>query len=78
MYSIDDVSVNGYMMDPFWGTEVVADSVAFSDISWFDESLEENGIDKNDITEIEFTLRASDSDDWMADPYVEENIVLNF
>ncbi len=69
MISFDGVSVNGFMCDPFWGTEVSAGMKDNSDISWFTEELDRNGI--TTVDEVVFTLRVTDSDDWFADPYLE-------
>lgn len=74
-FSADNVSVNGFMCDPFWATEVAAGKVAFSSISWSDSSFEENGI--TDVEEIEMDIRIHDADDWMADNIFEETVTLN-
>ena len=65
MFSIQDASVNGMMCDPFWATEVMAGKKAYANVSWFKETLEENGIDT--IETIEFNLRVYDAEDWTAD-----------
>ncbi len=75
MFSVDDVSVNGFMADPFFADEVDAGKCAFSSISWSDTTLAENGI--TEIETIEFTIRAYDSNDWMADDFANETITLN-
>ena len=71
----NDVSVNGYMSDPFYATSVSAGKCAFSSISWSDTTLEENGI--TDIEEIEMVFRAYCSDDWTLDDFANETIILN-
>lgn len=75
MISADEVSVNGYMADPFYATTVTAGKCAFSSMSWFNTTFEENGI--THVEEIEFLLRIYDADDWMADNLANETIVLN-
>lgn len=75
MFSADDVSVNGFMVDPFFATSVSAGKCAFSSITWYDTTLEENGI--TEIEEIEFTFRAYDYEDWLADDFTNETITLN-
>ena len=75
MFTVDDASVNGYMADPFYADSVSAGKCAFSTITWFDSVLEENGI--VEIEEIEFVLRAYDAENWLADDFANENIVLN-
>ena len=74
MYSLDDVSVNGVMVDPFWATEVEAGKKSNNDISWSGSALEEVGIDE--VTVVDFQLRISDSEDIFADPLVEENFTV--
>lgn len=74
MFTVDEASVNGYMADPFYASEVPAGKCEFSSMSWSDTTLEDNGISA--VEEIEFTLRAYDSDDWSADDFVNELITL--
>ena len=70
MFSWDDVSVNGYMVDPFWATEVAPGAKYYSGISFSDSKFEENGIEQ--VEEIEFKMKVYDSDDWMADNIIEQ------
>jgi len=74
-FSCDDVSVNGFMVDPFWAENVPANARCYSEISWPDARLKENGIET--VEEIEFTLSAHDSYDWMADNVLDETYVIN-
>ena len=69
MFSWDDVSVNGFMIDPLWASEVAPGMRSYAEISFFDSYFEDNGI--TDVEEIEFLLRISDADDWMADNLYE-------
>lgn len=75
MFSIEEASVNGYMLDPFYATSVSAGKCSFSSITWFENTLTENGI--TEITELEFIFKAYDSNDWMADDFAKEKIILN-
>lgn len=75
MFSVDEVSVNGYMADPFYATSVSAGKCAFSSMSWSDTTLENSGITV--IDEIEFTLKVYDEDDWFAGDLVNQTILLN-
>ena len=75
MFSVDETSINGYMMDPFWADSVSAGKCAFTSISWSDDNLEENGI--SEVENIEFIFSASDNEDWTADDLVNEKVVLN-
>lgn len=68
-FSLSDVSINGYMNDPFWAMEVMAGSKANTSISWM---LEEGDETTEEITQIEFTLQALDMSDIMAGPVFEQ------
>ncbi|MBR4108787.1 MAG: hypothetical protein IKK41_00470 [Oscillospiraceae bacterium] len=75
MFTVEDVSVNGFMADPFFANEVDTGKCAFSSISWSDTTLEENGI--TEIQTIELTIRAYDSNDLLADDLAKETVTLN-
>ncbi len=75
MFTVEDVSVNGFMCDPLFATTVGAGNCAFSEISWFDSTFEENGI--TDVESIELTMRAYDSEDWLGDDFANETVTLN-
>lgn len=74
MFSVDGVSVNGYMCDPFWGSSVTAGMKSNEEITFSKDAFERNGIVTP--TDIQFNLRVSDYNDWMADPLVEEEYTL--
>lgn len=74
-FSVDDVSVNGFMCDPFWATTVAPGTADFAKISWSDESFEENGIEE--VEDIEMKLRVYNADDYSADNLYEDVISLN-
>lgn len=74
MFSVDEASVNGFMADPFYAETVSAGKCSFSYMSFSDTTLEENGIET--IEEIEFKLRAYDSDNFMGDDFANETITL--
>ena len=65
MFSWDDVSVNGFLIDPFWATEVAPGIRSYSDISFSKSEFEKNDIDS--VEEIEYSMRVYDSDDWFGD-----------
>ena len=69
-FSIDNVSINGYMVDPFWAASATPGKKNISEIDFSRTALEQCGIDT--VDEIEFRLRVSDDDDWSKDPYVDE------
>lgn len=74
MFSVDDASVNGYMVDPYWASAVLPDKCAFGTISWSDTSLEDAGI--TEIESVEFILKAIDYDDWFSDDLVNQPVTL--
>lgn len=65
----DDVAVNGFMVDPYWGDRVAAGKRCYSEISFSQSQLDENSI--TTIDEIEFNLQVTNEDDWNAVPYVD-------
>ena len=75
MISVEDVSVNGFMADPFFATSVMPHKSTFTSISWSEDIFIECGI--TTVENIEFILAASDYNDWMADRFFEEAITLN-
>ncbi len=75
MVSIDDVSVNGYMLDPFYADSISAGNSSFSSFSWDEADLADNNIAT--VDEIKFTLEAYNFNDIFADSYIYMNVVLN-
>ena len=55
MFSIDEVSVNGAMIDPFWSNEVPAGLKENDEIHWSFTELRKYGIE--DISNVDFRLR---------------------
>lgn len=79
-FSWDDVSVNGYMCDPFWASEVAAGKKENTEICWYLTSFEENDIDYTQISDIEFKMTAYyfNEETWDSTNYVENVFTLNF
>ena len=75
MFSVGEVSVNGYMCDPFWATTVSAGKKANEQITFFESDLEANGIES--VEEISFTLNVYDNADWLAEYLVKESFTVN-
>lgn len=75
MFSVSDASINGYMADPFFATSVTPNKCAFNSITWFNSTLEENGI--TEVEEIEFQLKVDDANDWLAEDFANEKVLLN-
>jgi len=74
MFSVDEVSVNGFMCDPFWATSVAAGKKANETITFLESDLKENGIEK--IEEITFTLKVYDDSDLTTDYIVKETFTV--
>lgn len=74
MFSVDEASVNGFMADPFYATTVIAGKCAFGSMYWSNSTLEDNGI--TTVEEIEFKMRAYDSNDFLGDDLANEVITL--
>ena len=75
MFSAGNVSVNGFMCDPYWAQTVDAGKRSNTGISWFGSDFEENGIDA--VTDITFTLRVYDSSDWLAEDIFTDTFTVN-
>ena len=72
MFSADDVSVNGYMVDPFFARSLPADTCAYEQIVWPLEELEKNGIGQ--VEEIEFILDVYDNENWDLPDFLEKPV----
>ena len=70
--SLDDVSINGVMIDPFYSTSVLAGKSEFSTVSWSSTALNNNCVE--DVTDIEANLTVDDANDWFADDIVDKII----
>jgi len=75
LYAWDLVSVNGKMVDPFWGTSVGAGKRACAEITFFRSDFEQNDI--AEVSDIEFTLTVSDYDDWESGKLLEGTYTYN-
>ena len=75
MFSAEEASVNGFMIDPFWAKTVSSGNVAFSDMSFSKTAFEENKIEN--VEDIEVTIRAYNNDDYSADDYAKETVTIN-
>lgn len=71
MFSVDDASVNGFMLDPYFAKSVNAGKCTFDSISF---SIEDSGI--TTIEEIEFILRAYDFNNILAPDFANESVEL--
>lgn len=76
MFSIDNASVNGYVLDPYWAESLLPHTAAYTSATWSQRRLEENLI--FGVEDIEFTLKVYDYDDWFAPHIADEKISLTF
>lgn len=65
--SVDDMSINGFMMTPFFATTVYNGKKSIDEITVFSSELEENGIESIDEVELKFHIYDSDSYTTIAD-----------
>lgn len=65
--SVDDMSINGFMMSPFFSTTVYGGKKSINDITVFSSDLEENGIETIEKVELKFHIYDADSYSTIAD-----------
>lgn len=65
--SVEELSVNGFMMNPLFTTTIYDGKMAVEDITIFSSDLEENGIEKIEDVELKFHIYDADSYDTIAD-----------
>ena len=73
-FSVSDTAVNGFMIDPFWATEIPAGLSKFSGVSWSDEKFEENGIEE--VETLAIPLRVYSWEHLLDEDYVNETFNL--
>lgn len=59
--SVEDLSINGFMMSPFFSTTVYDGKKSIDDITVFSNDLEENGIEAIEEVELKFHIYDADS-----------------
>ncbi len=65
--SVDDMSINRFMMTPYFSTTVYDGKKAIDDITIMSSDLEENGIESIDEVELKFHIYDEDTYDTIAD-----------
>ena len=70
MFSWQDTSVNGFMVDNWFAEEVAPGKKANAEIYFVSADMEDNGIES--VDEAEYTLYVYDSEDWGADDVYKE------
>ena len=78
-FAWENVAVNGYMCDNYWGTDVMPNKKENTEILWYINVFDENGIDYKNISNIEFELIIASIDDefYLQDFYVKDVYDLN-
>ncbi len=74
MFTMEDASVNGFMIDPYYAHTLMPGMCCFDEAIWSASDLEDNDI--GTVEELEFTLRAYDAEDWMADDVLSETVTV--
>lgn len=74
MYTVDDVSVNGFMCDPFWASTVSAGKKSNEKISFSASDFKDNNIEK--VESVTFTLKVYSSGDMDAEDLVNKEFTV--
>ena len=74
MFTIRDASINGFMIDPLWASEVAAGKKANEIVTFLKTDLEKNGIET--VEEITFTLVVYESDEITTEHLVEKTFTV--
>lgn len=75
MFTVESVSVNGFMCDPFWAASVAAGMKANEEISFSESDFEDNDIET--VEQIVLTLRVFDNENWLSEDLINETITIN-
>ena len=65
--SVDDLSINGFMLSPYFSTTVYNEKKSIDDITVFSSDLEDNGIETIEDVELKFHIYDSDNLSTIAD-----------
>ena len=65
--SVDNMSINGFMVEPYFSTTVYNEKKAINDITIFEEDLTTNGIESVDEVELKFHIYNEETYDTIAD-----------
>lgn len=78
-FAWENVSVNGYMCDNYWGVDVMPHKKSNDEIIWYIDVFEENGIDYKNVSNIDFNLiiGSKDENDYLQEFYVDDTFALN-
>lgn len=59
--SVEEMSINGFMMNPFYATTVYDGKMSIDEVTIFSSDLEENGIETIEEVELKFHIYDADS-----------------
>lgn len=65
--SVDDMSVNGFMMTPYFSTTIYDGKKSFDDITIMSSDLKSNGVEKIDEVELKFHIYDEETYETIAD-----------
>lgn len=65
--SVEEMSINGFMMNPLFSTTIYDGKMSIDDITIFSSDLEENGIESIEEVELKFHIYDADSYSTIAD-----------
>ena len=65
--SVEELSINGFMMNPVFSTTVYEGKMALNEITIFSSDLEENGIETIEEVELKFHIYDAESYRTIAD-----------
>ncbi len=74
MYSVDDCSVNGVQIDPYWASTLYPEKTGYAKVSFAEEDFTDNGI--TEVNALSFTLRAQNDDPQSDETYAEETVTI--
>ena len=65
--NVDEMSINGFMMEPLFSTTLYDGKMSIDDITVFSSDLEENGIESIEDVELKFHIYEAETYDTIAD-----------
>ncbi len=75
VFNADDVSLNGYVCDPYWSVVLEPKTMSISEMAWSESALQENGITQ--VEELEHQLRIYDNENWLDGELFKAKVTLN-
>ena len=72
MFSVDSAAINDFQIDPLWSMVVPAHMKSFSEVSWFEEEMADQGIET--VEKIWLEVSVTNWDNWLDSPMAEAEI----